>query len=149
MILLAIDPGLANVGWAVFENGVLYRVGTIHTDRGPRFGRLDTLAGEFRLNKLENPDMVAFEMPLGFGNANTMGDVWGCVGVIAGMFYGTDMRAVKAMDIKKWADAPKGRKESKAAVKRRVEQRLGTLLLGDVDDHAVDAIAVGLVCLGL
>jgi len=149
--VLAIDPGLASVGWAVLDAELdgarpeLRESGVISTPSSASLvERVGTIAAELgAIDERVSPDLLAFESYTNYGRVHWNGvQTLYAIGVILALAHlrGREVVSIGARSAKLRIGVTDG---SKASVKLRVEHLLG-LPKPVRSEHAADAMAVGL-----
>lgn len=157
-MILGIDPGLANVGYAVMEtSGALLAFGHIETKRSKEKGdthrRLLDILRQLAMRTAghtDTIDTIVIEWPGGAGgvNAQSVLQTIACAGYLAGYFTGRE-RTVITPAPQTWRCALGGKKGQEAAVHARLlrDHPNLSLLKKKAQPHVLDA--VGLARYGL
>jgi len=151
-VILGVDPGLANCGWAlVATGGVLLDRGAIATTRGRSTGdaqRRVELVGRVLYQLVGRADLVVVEWPTGgFGsNALAATSTAAIAGLVAGLSWsaGTKIRAPAPVTWRTKLGAKRGKDaELHAELAARYAAQLAGLKKGEMP-HVLDAIGLAL-----
>lgn len=166
-MILAIDPGLRNTGWAVMsKHGMVYDVGLIQTQRRKELRLymdnsmwMQHIAAELWevLSHYDNIDQVYYEAKSGSKSAKAASCMAMAQGVVAAFSVGSGakMDSILATEVKRRLGVQKN--AGKMGVADRVVEIVGKPLVGRVieavgkafsrQEHIYDAVAIGLACL--